>query len=980
MKKQEMKLGLLAAAVIAAISGNAMAQEAQDEQSQKAKEEAKQIETIEVTGVRSQLSDALLKKRMQNTIGEAISADDIGTLPALDLAEALQVIPGVQVNRENDDGAFRSGEISLRGLPGSFTAVTANGQTFAAPSGSVRPEQGVPNPFSAFASGVFDGVWVSKSQRADLIEGGIAGTVDKKLAHALSKKDGFVVRATATYEEAMDETSPNYFISGTKHLIEDRLAVTFKFDRQDEEFRRDNINFTRYQALNTGRFPGLEDWKAENNINAEDEVLIPGGLRQYSELRSGRRDSFTGNIEFQATDNLKVGADLLYTDRDLDINTEILLTSTHGGTTDITPTSTPFLGFTDPQSGKKSYVLPGYDFENVNMNEGQRAGKFEQESKGLFLYAQYDQDDWVIDVSLAHSEATFLRMQNNVQTQFRAEGGSRTNGVTGSINSGSGNISDYELSISGLNTNLDVPYAISSTPYDDNFASSTEGPRQRFFSAGNEVYRDRTDTGFNIDIEKTVDLGPIDSVKFGGRYNEQEIESHIFYMGVAGLSTAGLSNDLFAVPEGVKNNDFFGGGASGAFTDGWRTLVPNVNDAWFVDGVDNPLGLATSPHTGAIYLMNKNSMNQRGLDQSGDTKTKITALYAMANLDSEVFGLNMRGNVGVRYVNTDLDGTGVSTVNGQYEQGTAKSSYDNFLPAINLSFELQEDLYLRVAYSKALNRPNPAGFTPGTSITETEYDGEDPDGLGKVEIVLPGTDLDAYTADNYDMSLEWYNTESSLISLALYRKEVEGYYDRESYCPQDGGGYGYGTMELVDIGGGGFDCVSSEGYKMNISKVVNLDETITIDGIELSAQQDLSFLDGWVSHFGVLASLSLIDFDGEDEEGEPLDIPKISDKSYNIVGYWDNGTFSTRLAYNWRSEYALQGAGSFTGIADRKVKERGQFDLSLRYNVNDNLILSLSGFNLTDELYEEYQSENPDMNRLTAYDGRTYKASVTYKF
>ncbi|MEH6550119.1 MAG: TonB-dependent receptor [Pseudomonadales bacterium] len=976
MKKHEMKLGLLAAAVINVIAGNAMAQDSQNDQS------AETLEEIVVTGVRSQLSKALQDKKNQNTIGEAISADDIGTLPALDLAEALQVIPGVQVNRENDDGAFRSGEISLRGLPGSFTNVTANGQTFAAPSGTITPSAGVPNPFGAFASGVFDGVWVSKSQRADLVEGGIAGTVDKKLAHALSKKDGFVVRATAIYEEAIDETSPNFFMSGTKHLIEDRLAVTFKYDKMKEQFRRDLINFTRYTALNTGRFPGLEDWKAENNINAEDDVVIPGGLRQYSEIRRGNRDSFTGNIEFLATDNLKVGADLLYTDRQLDINTEIMLATTDGGTADITPTSTPFLGFTDPQDGQKTYVLPGYDYGNGTFNEGQRAGVFEQESKGLFLYGTLlMSDDWVMDVSLAHSEASYLRVQNNVQTQFRAEGGSRTNGTTGSIHSGAGNISDYELSISGLNTDLDLPYTISSTPYDDNFASAVGGDgRQRFFSAGNEVVRDRTDTGFNIDIVKTFDLRFIESVKFGGRYNEQEVESHILFGSVAGLSTAGISNDLFAVPEAVKNNDFFGGGASGALTDGWRTLDRNVADAWLVDGVDNPLGLPVSPHLGTIYKMNKNTMNQAGLDKYGLTETKITALYAMANLDGEVFGVNMRGNIGVRYVNTDLDGTGVSTVNGEYEQGTAKSSYDNFLPAINLSFELHEDLYLRVAYSKALNRPNPAGFTPGTSITETEYDGSDPDGLGKVKIGLPGTDLDAYTSDNYDVSLEWYNTNSSLLSLALYRKDVSGYYDTQSYCPEDGGGYGYGTMELVDIGGGAFECIASEGYKMDISKTVNLDQTITIDGLELSAQQDLSFLDGWVSHFGVLASLSLVDFDGEDEDGKPLDIPRISERSYNIVGYWDNGTFSTRLAYNWRSEYSLVGASSFTGYSDRKVKERGQLDVSFRYNVNDHLILGLSGFNLTDELYEEYQSDNPEMNGLTAYDGRTFKADVTYKF
>ena len=126
---------LVISALGVGVAGTASAQQSQASQDS----QASTVDEVVVIGIRAALDDALRTKRNRDTIGEGISADDIGSLPALDIAEALQVVPGIQVNRENNDGAFRYGEISLRGLPGAFTNTTANGQSFASPSGSVTP-------------------------------------------------------------------------------------------------------------------------------------------------------------------------------------------------------------------------------------------------------------------------------------------------------------------------------------------------------------------------------------------------------------------------------------------------------------------------------------------------------------------------------------------------------------------------------------------------------------------------------------------------------------------------------------------------------------------------------------------------------------------------------------------------------------------------------------------------------------------------
>ena len=986
-------------AIVAGASSQAIAQDSDaTQQEQETATNEEEGDTIIVTGIRGALDTALNVKRNADTIGEALSADDIGTLPALDLAEAMQVIPGVQVNRENDDGSFRYGEISLRGLPGSFTATTANGQSFSSPSGSVQPSQGVPNAFGAFSSRVFDGVWVNKTSRADLVEGGIAGTVDKRLAKALSKPDGqLIVSATAQYEDLPDEIVGTFFAAGTKHLIEDRLAVTFKLSHEIESFRRDAFNFTQYRAIaedpsrqrggffdpNGGTF---SDWRAANGIAEDEDVLYPSQLRQYSESREGTRTSFIGGLEFQATPTFKLGADLLYSNRDLDLDAQWLILVPSGIQTSITPTSDPFLGYVD-EDGKNVWVVPGYDYEDVTYNQSTRGGNLTQESRGVFLNAEWEKDSWIVDASLAVSDAEFARISDNFQAQYlanTADGFANTNGTFGSLNSGSGNSDDYLLTLNldpsrtDFGTNLDLTYPSTDNPTLNRIQVNDTNGRQRFFSAGNEVFRERTDTAFNLNIERELDWGLLRSFKIGGRYNKQTVDSYILFGSIAGLNTEGISNDLF-VP-GPSSDEFFGGNLPGAY-DGveWEFVDDaRTREVLFGGGVSNPNNEPTSPFTGAIYRQNGDG-SLRGFDSVAKTDTKITALYGLVNFEGDLLGLDVGGNVGVRYVNTELYGEGFGTVDGVVTPTTAENSYDHFLPSFNGSIRITPNLYLRLGYSEALNRPNPAGFTPSLFIEELPGDGTNP---GRVNVDLPGTDVEAYTSTNYDVSLEWYNRRGSLISVAWYRKDVNSFIDSRLICPEDGGGLGFGTLSEVDLGGGLVECqIDADGREIRITETYNFDTQIRIDGLEIAVQQDLSFLSNpFLRGFGIQASAAYLDVSGEDPDGNPANIPRISDESYNLAAYWENKKFSARVAYNWRSEYFLEGGLTITGAGDRQVKARGQLDFITRYNVTDNFAVDFRAFNITDVKYEEFQSQNEQMNRQTAYDGRTFSMSATYKF
>lgn len=208
------------------------------------------VEEVIVMGVRSALETAVEVKRNTAAIVDHISADDINGFPALDLGETLQAIPGIQLNRDSER---RQSEISLRGFSGGFVLQTADGQEFANPTRS----QGLtaPSPFGAFESAVFSGITVYKSQQADLIEGGIAGVIDKKLPDALSREGtGGTIGLGLRYEDLNQTYDPEYQLSGWHHIIEDELAVAFKLAGSSQRWRKDVFFTPTYNEFNESSF------------------------------------------------------------------------------------------------------------------------------------------------------------------------------------------------------------------------------------------------------------------------------------------------------------------------------------------------------------------------------------------------------------------------------------------------------------------------------------------------------------------------------------------------------------------------------------------------------------------------------------------------------------------------------------------------------------------------------------------------------
>jgi TonB-dependent receptor len=645
----------------------------------------------------------------------------------------------------------------------------------------------------------------------------------------------------------------------------------------------------------------------------------------------------------------------------------------------ITPIGDPVMIATQ-EDGTNLWVVPEYEFTGVRYTPGNRGFTFFEEARGVFFDAEWQKGNWTVDGSAAFSDSTNEFLQTNFQTSYIAK--NNKGGISGSYGSGAGRLGDYYLILDDwqLGTNLDQAFTPSSSPADDNSVTGAD-KLTLFYVTGSFQDRDRDQQSFEANAQYDLDWGLLSSLKFGVRHSSEDLGAGRVDISANGIHVENISSSLYAAPYYVGSTNFFGGNAPGFVTyeGGWMSFDSSAYHAAALgDGVTNPNGLPTVGNSGFLAKTLKDQVTIARQEMVFDSSLDVTAAYLMANLETTTSaGRNIWGNVGVRLVETDLSADGTSRENGVYVPKKVTNSYDNVLPSINLNMSLTEELILRAAYNETMVRPSLASFTPSGTLTEND---------NSVTIILPGSDLEPYTADSFDISLEWYNRQGSAVTFAFYQKDVKSFFEKQAYCPEDGGSLGYGPLELVDNGGGSFTCYISEPYdpgtgedpyqrEMRATQTVNTNESLVLRGIEIAIQQNLDFLPAPWNGFGGIINYSKVDTDDKENI-----LPGISEESYNLIGYWENEYLSFRLAYNYRDEYTLAGGGSFIGFEDRFVAARGQLDFSAVWRATDNLHFTVRGYNLTEEIYEEYLANNPAKVRRINWDGRTWALYAQYRF
>jgi TonB-dependent receptor len=925
---------------------------------------------IIVTGFRQSYIDALRMKRTDQGISDSISSDGLGRFPDLNVGEALQRVPGVQINRE---AGSRDATVNLRGLPGTYARYTINGQAFADPilDGST--------PLGAFNADVFSAIAVKKTIAASDQAGGLSGIIDLQIAPALGRKDGGFFKIADEYNTLGKLSSPAITAGYNAHITPN-LAVFGVAAYKKERFRRDTIFFNAYSPLSpttTPNFARFADYYSPfsstgtcpsgkvcaatgTGAKGTTGVLFASDQRQSVKFNEGDLFTAAGGAEWSPTETLRVGVTGFFTKRSLKGNrTDLFEVDMRSNIAVINPTTTPII-----QADGNAYVN-GVTYSNVQINDSVRAEPLLQQMWDGIATAEWKNDGWRASGTLTNSRGE----NNSVQTQIDLRNLPRAggNGTSGAFNSGGASIDDYQLSL-----NRSPAVVIPAGPYTwnaNNQPTQIAANGDQLIVAGSSGYGLNRFKAAQGEVERDIGIPLLKSILLGGRYEHLTYTSRGFRTSAKGVQTQNIdAGFLGGTPYA---NDFFGGDVSGALSN-WPVLdyghiLSRLQPVTAAPGdIVTPTGWINDPTNAAFALYNFSARN------------KIAAGYGQANLDFKIGSIAFSGYAGVHYEHTDQlinaqsrqVGPGGSTV---YVPQQFRQTYSNWLPSAYLTAELTEKLVLRGAYYEAFVRPQPRNLTPSTTVStnSTGY-----------AIQYGGSDLKPYSAKSQDLSLEWYNRPGGLFAVAGYRKVIRNLISPETrlsrLCPADASAFGLGQLTTI-----GTTCysnllVNGQPAIVTASGSFNQPNPITVTGLELTAQQNLDFLPGLLRNLGGQVNYSYTKISGTNADGTKAVLPGVSKNNINLIGYYESPLIGLRMIYTWRDKYSLVGGNSFTGGASF-VAPRGQIDSSVSLKFSERYSLSLDGFNLLNAKRIQYQVVE-DIPRQADFDGRTFTLSFRGSF
>lgn len=1021
---------------------------------------------VTVTGFRQSAENALNIKRNSDGFVDAVSADALGRFPDLNVGEALTRIPGIQINRENGD---RQATVNLRGLPSTFAAITLNGMPFADPGlGSATPLGAFSSDvFTAFVVKKSPSAADKAGGLSGIIDLQIQGALARKDGGSVKISDEYNTLGS-THAPGLN-LSANRHLSKTLAVYGALTFKRENFRRDTvqpntfQQLSQGNATFVRSQSVPaSGGRPALPavgtGSAAVTNLAAfadyyraplrPGETLLPGevvlnvpgsntadgkpivgtglksttgvqfvnSVRQLIRETKGDLLTFATGAEFKPRQELTLGANVFHTRRQFTGESDTFINDYGRGNEVIT--ADPASLFTTPLG--LNYVN-SFKFSNGYLISGRRPDDNLNSTTGFTGSLKWRTNAWQAETNLGlskgrarYSQLVFGTQKDPGLITAANPGG---NGVSGSVDMGYGNVHDVNIGYDGppnavpggvLGFGLSPAVLASPAAVAAQNLSLIRGTTGGVLQVGGNVQQ--TDSRVNTiqqTFERNLDNLPISSIKAGIGYEQNKMKSTAYTPSAYGVNPAGLTSSL--IIDNDRAGAFFGGKAPG-YVKYWPTIdldyaLANLKPtaASIVPG--QPLAPAGYQvmMTPDGWVNNPNDANYSTGNFRNDFG--ITSAFVMANIETEVLGMPLRGNVGIRHerLRKSIDALErtLVTVGGlpsaRYQTRTFESTYNKSLPSLMLALEPRKDLVVRYAAYETYVAPNRRDENPVSSVTQniatnaTTY-----------AITLGKKDLKPYTALSQDVGVEWYNRKGSVLALSLYQKRINGYTyaisgatDPDLACPSSGifQGQDFGTGPLRPYNpaaptGQGCRAVNDDPNNLingapapvyvNATGSKNNPSTVTARGLEISAQQNLSFLPKPWSDFGGMANYSLTKVRGTYPNGTKVLMNGVSEGNYNFVGFYETSKFGIRLIYNYREKYDLPGGQTYTG-GPRTAKPRRQVDMSATYRFDNGMTLSLDGFNLTDSLREDYD-QDPRVLRQSDYDGRTYRVSLRSSF
>jgi iron complex outermembrane receptor protein len=952
------------------------------------------LEEVVVTGIRRSLDSAAQIKRNAAQVVDGISADEIGLFADNNIAEALQRIPGVQLEREAGEG-YR---ISIRGLGPRFVRTTVNGRTALSTAGG---EDGGGDDARGFTlnvmpSEVISRVTVEKSTQAKNLEGGIGGTLDLQTNRALDfaerRDQDFYISAAARvgYNDLVDKPSTRLSLFMNKKFS-DNFAGFFGMvldatDRADHAIEseaykvRSEFTWSRLEpgVLLNGVPMTEEDIDA---LDASTEGVGPNGedagISMHNAARNSSRDyerdrqTYTTGLQW-ADGNWDVNFDWTYGSEEYSQYLRRWVQSPSStARRDERYINSMTIDFGDQDFNRTHPTLGtmlAYDFTGARgderVNTENRLIPRTQDIHVGGINVDWSGDLWNVNGDIGYASQDTVRNDYQVGTQLNSDDRNRYNRdprferLNGWFDA-TGPGGYPEASFTGVDEDGNE------TPFDPT------DPGMYFFRRAWYTLTDETteDTSARLDFTRELfssdngDLVSIfDAVMFGVAWNERT--------GSRDKRRFRNTNDPDLLD--IRENDLITGYDTVLIENYLPDIPQAVHDFVFLDNHDpvfDPLWALSPEELLPIYSSNYNITEE------------VTSFYFQLPF-SGGDKIPWRGNFGVRYVMTDQSGqgwVGGTTLSedgkellDEYESVTTESSYNDALPSFNIAWDLSDTWVLRLAANKAMTRADPIDMRSYLDISTIE-DVDDGDDIGSGTGGNP--DLDAYYTTSFDASFEWYPEVGGAYALGFFYKKIDGWIangreDQLITAPVGVDGTGNGEFNEDDItdgipgNGGDYYDVREEVY--SIRSKVNTDGG-TIQGFEAAFHTPFdTFSDGFWQYFGINGSLTYVDAEMNavvPENGLPISLRGTSEWSGNLVGYFERKKFSARLAANYRSDYLYQEASDEN--RHDEWTEGGTFvDLNLSYRFNKHWLLRFTANNLTGKTRQRYW-ETAGINRFS---------------
>ncbi|UDF03323.1 TonB-dependent receptor [Asticcacaulis sp. AND118] len=973
--------------VLALMATGAMAQET-------APTAQEDVETVVVTGFRNSLQSSISEKRRSNDMVDVIKSDDIAQFPDLNLAESLQRVPGVAIDRDGGEGRT----ITVRGLNSEFTRVRLNELEALATAGgkdvSGGANRGRGFDFNVFAAELFNSLTVRKSLSAEIEEGSLGATVDLRTARPFDYK-GFTMAGSGQlgYNDLSKDTSPRGTFLVSNRWADGKLGALLSVAYGERMVNEEGPNTTRwenaYSASNVGRFErfstdGGTTWNniaACTNANAacnttETHSTNPAltgeaqkisramhpRIPRYSRLiQDQKRLGVTGAFQMRPFEGTLITLDAMYASFESnrqEYEIEAISFSRNGQ-------GLPKTDVYNYEIDSQGTMVKG-TFNDVDVRAEQRFDELKTTFKQLNL-------TWEQDIGEKLKMKVLVGASNSLQDNpeqttftfdaYDVQGYSYdfTDKTAPKFNYGTKN--GFTPDQAGYwsytpNTTATNPAASAALGDASLIRIRPQSVENKFSTTKIDFNYDLNDV-FKIKFGASSKKYDFQSIEWGRYTSNPNTRDEAAHRAATGTSySAGLVNAIqadlgkYAQSVSVAGNTF---------------LIPNLDLIRSTFGYDcrctNQYGTFTVNTTNSSSRANNREAHER--DETA---------YIQLDFNTEFGAIPVRGNIGVRKADTNQRVSGYIGKGTEAILTTIERSYSDTLPALNVVVEPVENIFVRFAAAKTMARPTLASLSPGGSITTSSQ-----------TLSIGNPYLDPVRANTMDLSFEWYPNKDTLFTVGFFEKDIKSYIQNLArVIPFSETGFGEDLLA-------GTGQTGATSY--TVTQPVNTPGG-KLKGYEVSLQLPFTFLPGFLSHTGGVFNYThveskinyVVSTSATATTYRRENLLGLSPESYNVTFYYEDEKLSARVATSYRAGYLVQlnpGSGAdFSG-----KNETLNVDTQITYKVNKHFTVVLEGINLTDEYDDRYVSYNTAQGNTAndllldySHPGRQYYLGFRYKY